>query len=127
MANYVVRMEAGWLVRDVDETDDAIGVAVSEAGRRLNEADLEYVDIDVGGVGCPACGEPFDAAFVAAGTALVGLAVEMTALGAESEEHAARIVKSEVGAAFPDTPLEVIEVLETDDGDTEEPATADSN
>ena len=43
MSNYLVAMEAAWLVRDVGAIDDAIGVAVSEAGRRLNEADMDYV------------------------------------------------------------------------------------
>jgi len=60
MSNYLVVMEAAWLVRDVESIDDAIGVAVSEAGRRLNDKDMDYVEVDVGATGCPACGEPFD-------------------------------------------------------------------
>ena len=44
MSNYLVAMEAAWLVRDVEDIDDAIGVAVSEAGKRLNQKDKEYVD-----------------------------------------------------------------------------------
>ncbi len=35
MTNYLVAMEAAWLVRDVNDIDDAIGVAVSEAGNGL--------------------------------------------------------------------------------------------
>jgi uncharacterized protein (UPF0212 family) len=114
MANYVVAMEAAWLVRDVENADDAIGVAVSEAGKRLNEGDLDYVEVQPGFTTCPACGEPFDAAFVAAETALVGLELEMTVFNAESEEHAARIAKSEVGGALRDVPLSVIETFEED-------------
>ncbi|MFB6112148.1 MAG: DUF555 domain-containing protein [Halobacteriaceae archaeon] len=121
MTNYLVAMEAAWLVRDVAETDDAIGVAVSEAGRRLNEEDLEYVEVEAGATSCPACGEPLDAAFLAASTALVGLVLEMTVFNADSEEHASRIAKSEVGGALRDVPLEVIEVQEA----AEEPDTAD--
>ena len=115
MSNYLVAMEAAWLVRDVDTVDDAIGVAVSESGKRLNEKGLEYVDVEVGLADCPACGEPFDAGFLAASTALVGLVLEMKVFNAESEEHAARIAKSEVGGALRSVPLEVIETVEYDE------------
>ncbi len=120
MSNYSVAMEAAWLVRDVEETDDAIGVAVSEAGKRLNETDKQYVEVEPGVTGCPACGEPFDAAFLAANTALVGLLLEIDVFNADSTEHAERIAKSEVGGALRDVPLEVIEIIETesDDEDT---------
>jgi uncharacterized protein (UPF0212 family) len=115
MANYVVAMEAAWLVRDVENSDDAIGVAVSEAGKRLNEGDLDYVEVQPGVTTCPACGEPLDAAFLAAETALVGLELEMTVFNAESDEHASRIAKSEVGGALRDVPLSVIEVFEDEE------------
>ncbi|WP_426961785.1 DUF555 domain-containing protein [Haloparvum alkalitolerans] len=121
MSNYLVAMEAAWLVRDVEDADDAIGVAVSEAGKRLNETDKQYVDVEVGVTGCPACGEPFDATFIAASTALVGLLLEIEIFNAEGEEHASRIAKSEVGSALRDVPLEVIEVVETEaDADADE-------
>lgn len=112
MGNYLVAMEAAWLVRDVDSVDDAIGIAVSEAGKRLNDRDLEYVDVEVGITDCPACGEPFDAGFIAASTALVGLLLEMKVFNAESPDHGARIAKSEVGGALRDVPIEVIETVE---------------
>jgi hypothetical protein len=112
MANYLVAMEAAWLVRDVKEVDDAIGVAVSEAGKRLNQQNKEFVEVQVGATGCPACGEPFDSAFIAADTALVGLLLEIDVFNADSEEHAARIAKSEVGGALRDVPLSVVEIVE---------------
>ncbi|MFB6228583.1 MAG: DUF555 domain-containing protein [Halobacteriales archaeon] len=112
MSNYLVAMEAAWLVRDVDSIDDAIGVAVSEAGKRLNDQGLDYVDVEVGVADCPACGEPFDAGFIAAETALIGLMLEMKVFNAESEEHATRIAKSEVGGALRDVPISVIETVE---------------
>jgi uncharacterized protein (UPF0212 family) len=117
MSNYLVVMEAAWLVRDVEEIDDAIGVAVSEAGKRLNEQDMDYVEVDVGATGCPACGEPFDSAFIAADTALVGLVLEMKVFNADSQEHAQRIGKSEVGGALRDVPLSVAETIEYEDED----------
>ncbi len=110
--NYLVAMEAAWLVRDVKEIDDAIGVAVSEAGKRLNQQDMDYVEVEVGVTGCPACGEPFDSAYIAADTALVGLLLEMKVFNADSEEHAQRIAKSEIGGALRDVPLSVIDTIE---------------
>jgi hypothetical protein len=120
MSNFLVAMEAAWLVRDVEEIDDAIGVAVSEAGKRLNEQDMDYVEVEVGATGCPACGEPFDSAFIAADTALVGLVLEMKVFNADSLEHAERIAKSEVGGALRDVPLSVVDAVEYDD--QEQPA-----
>ena len=113
MSNYLVAMEAAWLVRDVEAVDDAIGVAVSEAGKRLNDAEMDYVEVEVGATPCPACGEAFDSAFIAAETALVGLLLEMEVFNADGTEHAGRIAKSEVGGALRDVPLSVIETVET--------------
>ncbi|WP_132058479.1 DUF555 domain-containing protein [Halorussus amylolyticus] len=120
MSNYLVAMEAAWLVRDVNGIDDAIGVAVSEAGKRLNDQSMDYVEVEVGATTCPACGEPFDSAFIAAGTALVGLLLEIKVFNAEGEEHAQRIAKSEIGGALRDVPLEVVETIEYQDDESVE-------
>jgi len=120
--NYLVVMEAAWVVRDVSDIDDAIGVAISEAGKRLNDDDMDYVEVDVGATYCPACGEPFDSAYVAADTALVGLELEIDVFNAESQEHAERIAKSDVGGALRDVPLKVIATQETGEGDGENEA-----
>ncbi len=120
MSNYLVAMEAAWLVRDVEEIDDAIGVAVSEAGKRLNESQMDYVEVEVGVTPCPACGEAFDSAFIAADTALVGLLLEMKVFNADSTQHAARIAKSEIGGALRDVPLKVIETFELEDEERDE-------
>ncbi|SFS06436.1 hypothetical protein SAMN05216559_3038 [Halomicrobium zhouii] len=117
--NYLVAMEAAWLVRDVEDIDDAIGVAVSEAGKRLNQSDMEYVEVEVGATGCPACGEPFDSAFIAADTALVGLVLEIKIFNAESTEHAQRIAKSEIGGSLRDVPLKVVETIEFEGDEAE--------
>ncbi|WP_415382112.1 DUF555 domain-containing protein [Halosimplex sp. TS25] len=118
--NYIVVMEAAWLVHDVENIDDAIGVAISEAGKRLNQKDMDYVEVGVGATNCPACGEPFDSAYIAADTALVGLVLEMDVFNAESEEHAERIAKSDVGGALRDVPLDVIAVEQTESDDEDE-------
>ncbi|MXR51617.1 DUF555 domain-containing protein [Halovenus sp. WSH3] len=113
--NYRVWLEAAWLVHDVDNVDDAIGVAVSEAGKRLNEEDMDYVEVEVGLTDCPACGEPFDSAFIAADTSLVGLQLEMKVFNAESVEHAKRIAKSDIGGALRDVPLKIVATEEFED------------
>jgi len=51
----------------------------------------------------------------------VGLLLEIDVFNADSEEHAERIAKSEVGGALRDVPLEVIDVFETDADEDEEP------
>jgi uncharacterized protein (UPF0212 family) len=111
LMNYTVTMEAAWLVKDIESVDDAMGVAIAEAGKRLNPQ-LEYVEIDVGTTYCPSCNEPLDSVFMSANTALVGLMLEMRVFDAENEEHAARIAKSVVGKALKNVPLNVIEVTE---------------
>ncbi|ERG88848.1 MAG: uncharacterized protein conserved in archaea [halophilic archaeon J07HX5] len=113
--DFTLVLEAAWLVRDVDNVDDAIGVAVSEAGKRLNQAEMDYVEVDVGFTECPACGEPFDSAYVAADTALVGLILEIEVFNVESEEHARRVAKSDVGGALRDVPLTTVDAIETGD------------
>ncbi|MFB6141353.1 MAG: DUF555 domain-containing protein [Halosimplex sp.] len=118
--NYIVVMEAAWLVHDVDNIDDALGVAISEAGKRLNQEDMDYVEVDVGSTHCPACGEPFDSGYIAADTALVGLVLEIDIFNAESEEHAQRIAKSDVGGALRDVPLKVVETVETEGAEEED-------
>ncbi|SNQ61381.1 DUF555 domain-containing protein [Candidatus Methanoperedens nitratireducens] len=115
MTNYIVTLEAAWLVKDVDSVDDAMNIAISEIGKLLNP-DLNFVEIEVGATSCPACGEAFDSVFMAAGTALVGVLLEMKVYDAESEEHAARIAKSTIGKALKSTPLDVVEVEEFEGG-----------
>jgi uncharacterized protein (UPF0212 family) len=115
MANYIVTLEAAWLVKNVKSVEDAMNIAISEVGKLLNP-DLNFVEIEVGATSCPACGEAFDSVFMAAGTALVGILLEMKVYEAESEEHAARIAKSTIGKALRNTSLDVIEVEEFEGG-----------
>ena len=111
LKNYTVTMEAAWLVKDIESVNDAMGVAIAEAGKRLNPQ-FDYVEIDVGTTCCPSCKEPFDSVFMSANTALVGLILEMRVFDAENEEHAARIAKSVIGKALKNIPLSVIDVTE---------------
>ncbi|MDQ1312143.1 MAG: DUF555 domain-containing protein [Methanothrix sp.] len=109
MPNFNVLLEGAWLVRDVKTEDDAIGVAISEAGKRLNQRKMDFVEVEVGQWDCPECNEPLDGVFLVASTALVALLFEIKIFNAESEEHAGRIAKSTVGKALGTIPLRVIE------------------
>ncbi len=111
MPDYYVILEAGWIVKDVKTVEDAMNVAVAEAGKRLNP-DKSYVEVAVGTTPCPVCGEHFDSVFLAGNIALVGLLLEIKVYNAENEEHAKRIAKKEIGEALKDIPLKVIEVEE---------------
>lgn len=120
MSNYIVTLEAAWLVKSVESVEDAMNIAISEVGKMLNP-DLNFVEIEVGTTSCPACGEAFDSVFMAAGTALVGILLEMKVYDAENEEHGARIAKSTIGKALISTPLDVVDVEEFESGkDTRE-------
>ncbi len=109
MTDYLVTMESAWVLRDVRSLDDAVGIAIAEAGKRLNPA-AKYVEVEAGLMECPYCEESLNCALVVADTALVGLLLEMKVFKAESEEHARRIAKSVVGRALGDVPLKVLEV-----------------
>ena len=111
MPNYNVYLEGAWLVKDVATGEDAIGIAISEAGKRLNPK-LEFVGVDVGTMNCAGCGDSFMSVYVVANTALVGLLFQMKVYEAESEEHASRIATSVVGKALRDVPLRVADVEE---------------
>jgi len=109
--DYTVALEGAWIVEDVDDIEDAISVAISEVGKKLNP-DKDYVEVELGLLDCPACGEPFDSACMFAGTALVGLVFEINVYNVDGPSHAEKIAKQEVGESLPDTPLEVADVFE---------------
>ncbi|HTX43375.1 MAG TPA: DUF555 domain-containing protein [Methanocella sp.] len=111
MPNYKVVLEAAYIVKDVSSVDDAMSVAISEAGKKLNPK-MDYVEVEVGATFCPFCGEPFDSVFVVANTGIVGLLLEMKVFNAESKEHAERIAKKEIGKTLKDVPLKVVEAAE---------------
>ncbi len=117
MPNFKVLLEGAWLVRDVKSVDDAIGVAISESGKRLNKNKLEFVEVEVGQTICPNCDESLDGVFLVAGTAIVGLLFEIKVYDADGEEHAARIAKSMIGKALRSIPLRLVEVADLDPAD----------
>ena len=111
MPDYTVTLESAWIIKDVQSLDDAIGIAISEAGKRLNPQ-AKYVDVEAGVLACPFCDRELSSAIVVADTALVGLVLDMKVFRAESPEHAGRIAKSVIGKALREVPLKIIDVRE---------------
>ncbi|MDN7024227.1 DUF555 domain-containing protein [Methanoculleus sp. FWC-SCC1] len=111
MPDYVVTLESAWIIKDVKSLDDAVSIAISEAGKRLNPA-AKFVEIEAGMIACPFCEGELNSALVVANTALVGLMLQIKVFRAESKEHAVRIAKSVVGKALREVPLKVQEVVE---------------
>ena len=107
--DYEVTLESAWIVKDARSLDDALGIAIAEAGKRLNPR-AKFVEIEAGSLPCPFCGKDLPPAPVVAGTALVGLFLRMKVFRAESEEHAVRIARSVIGKSLRDIPLSVMEV-----------------
>ncbi|MDR2855662.1 MAG: DUF555 domain-containing protein [Methanomicrobiales archaeon] len=111
MTDYQVILESAWYIRDVQSIDDAIGIAISEAGKRLNPT-AKFVDVETGFLSCPYCSEELPAGLLIANTAFVGLRMEMKVFNAESEDHAGKIARKTIGRALQNIPLDVIEVNE---------------
>ena len=111
MSDYLVTLESAWVVKNVDTLDDAIGIAISKAGKCLNPS-AKFVEIEIGQITCPFCEEELSNALIVANMGLVGLILEMKVFKAESKDHAAKIAKSVVGKALRDVPLKMIEVKE---------------
>lgn len=111
MSDYLVTLESAWIIKDVKSMDDAVSIAISEAGKRLNPS-AKFVEIEAGMSFCPYCEGRLSSALIVANTALVGLMLQIKVFRAESEEHATRIAKSVVGKALRDVPLKVLEVQE---------------
>ena len=118
MTDYLVTMESAWVVRDVRTVDDAVGIAIGEAGILIRGGEIlekaerptaKYVEIEAGQSGCPYCEESLNCGLVVANTGLVGLVLEMKVFRAETAEHAERIAKSVVGKALGDVPLKILE------------------
>lgn len=111
--NCRVVVEVAVLVYDVETEDEAIRIAISKIGEMLNP-DLNYVEINTGTRTSPS-GEELEPAFIAADEGLVALELEMKVFNIESEEHASRVARKEIGQLLSDIPLSVIEVEEIEE------------
>jgi uncharacterized protein (UPF0212 family) len=113
---YWVTLSVPWLVRGAHAIQDAINIAVSEAGKRVSEADAPHVhhcDISIQTLSCTTCETPMEAVLVVAETALVGLTFECT-VKARSPEDAEQTTRRELGTAFDGTPLVPVGTVRAD-------------
>ncbi len=112
--NCRVVVEAAVPVYDVETEDEAVRISISKIGEMLNP-DLNYVEINVADRGCTECGAELPPAFIAADEGLVALDLEMKVFNIESEEHASRVARKEIGQLLSDIPLSVKEVEEIEE------------
>ncbi len=112
--NCRVVVEAAVPVYDVETEDEAVRISISKIGEMLNP-DLNYVEINVADRSCPDCGGELEPAFIAADEGLVALDLEMKVFNIESEEHASRVARKEIGQLLSDIPLSVKEVEEIEE------------
>jgi len=114
-----VVLEAAVPVYNVATPEDAVGAAISKVGKQLNP-DLSYVDIDPRSQRSPR-GAELPPATVAAGEGLVALELGMTVYDVESEDHAVRIARSEIGSRLEGIPLERVSCGPVEEEVEEEP------
>lgn len=119
MLDYRVILEAAWIVKDVTSVPDAIGIAVSEAGKRLQPS-AKFVDVDILTTPCPYCEREIDTGMVVARTGFVGLLLSMKVFSAENPEHAERIAKTVIGKALRDIPLSTYSIEQLDSEEAHE-------
>ena len=51
MPDYLVTLESAWYIKEAKSLDDAIGIAISEAGKRLNPS-AKFVEVEAGMLAC---------------------------------------------------------------------------
>lgn len=107
--NYKITLEAAYIVKEIKEESDAIAIALSESGKKLNPK-LKYVEINIKESICESCKKKKKEILIIANTALVGLLLEIKIYNAESKEHASRIARSEIGKALKNIPLKIIDI-----------------
>lgn len=117
-----VVLEAAVPVYDVATPEAAVGAAISKVGEQLNP-DLSYVDIEPRSRRSPR-GRELPPATVAAGEGMVALELEMTVYDVETEDHAVRIARSEIGSRLEGIPLER---LSCDPIEEDEPAETETD
>lgn len=108
--NYKINLEAALIVKDVKEEKDAIAVALSESGKKLNPK-LKYVEVNIKESTCETCKKKNEVLIIA-NTALVGLSLDIKIYNAESKEHASRIARSVIGKAFKNIPLKINDIIQ---------------
>lgn len=104
---FEVQISVPWVVAGTTGVQDAINIAVSEVGKRVNQTSARNSEIVVQDVACPSCGYEYEAALSTTDFALVVLTV-IAQFPAESAEESSRVAKRELGQRMKDIPLTVL-------------------
>jgi len=104
---FEVQISVPWVVAGTTGVQNAINIAVSEVGKRVNQTSARYSEIVVQDVACPSCGYEYEAALSTVDFALVVLTV-MAQFPASSAEESSRVAKRELGVRMKDIPLTVL-------------------
>jgi len=123
---FEVQISVPWVVAGTTGVQDAINIAVSEVGKRVNKTSARNSEIVVQDVACPSCGYEYEAALSTTDFALVVLTV-IAEFPADSAEESSRVAKRELGVRMKDIPLTVLGARHaTSETDTETDATLES-
>ena len=116
--HYRVILSVPWIVRWAPGAQDAINIAVSEVGKRVENANTERVvdcQISVQQLSDGKSGQTNDAVLLVGETALVGLLLTCDVV-ASSPEESKRFARRELGREFEEVPLVPTEVSPLKDG-----------
>jgi uncharacterized protein (UPF0212 family) len=118
---FEVQISVPWVVAGTTGVQNAINIAVSEVGKRVNQTSARYSEIVVQDVACPSCGYEYEAALSTVDFALVVLTV-MAQFPASSAEESSRVAKRELGVRMKDIPLTVLRARRATPKQDEPPA-----
>lgn len=104
---FEVHVSVPWVVAGTTGVQNAINIAVSEVGKRVEQSAARYSNIIVQDVACPSCGHEYEAALSTTDFALVVLTVEAE-YPAGSVDESVRVAKRELGVRMKDVPLTVL-------------------
>lgn len=109
---YLVQMTIPWTVNGVDGVQDAINIAISEVGKKTEEARTRQNDINVHAISCPndSCDTKQEAVLLVGEMAMVGLALD-TEVQATDVDHSRKVAITELGQYLEDVPIEVYNVI----------------
>jgi uncharacterized protein (UPF0212 family) len=112
---HIIVFSIGWVVRGAKTGQEAINIAVSEVGKRveLSGDQVRTVDISVQRIECGRCRISSDALLLVSETALVGLLLQ-TEVDATDSETAEKIARREVGSHLHSTRLITVSITPVD-------------
>lgn len=103
---YSVALQLPWIVRGVEDEQEAIDITVSELDRLTSDTNTLNRNITVQPRPCPHCEGRFEDAFHSVDVALVDVVMTVE-VEAASVAESKRIAKREIGRCLDGTPLKI--------------------